>query len=174
MEHYWWGKLLLILFLIVSFSACKSIVSKKKMEEKLKHLERFTYEFTDASVPPPFHRSYSIAADKDSVRLTVESYGEILAHKEYPMPEDGLETIGNALLKHKINKRLVEKKSKDCTGGTSEAISLRTKEDPNFFSASVYHCGGTDYGTLIGETDSFLLDIRPLTPDLKDVIQSTR
>jgi len=172
--EYWWSKLVLVLFLIGSFSACKSILSKKKMEEKLKHLEQFTYRFTDSSVPPPFHRSYTIAADKDSVRLTVDSYGETLAHKEYPMPENGLGMIGSALLKHKINKRSKGKEGNGCTGGTTESISLATKEDAHFFSASIYHCGSTDYGTLIGDLDSFLLDIHPLTPDLKEVIKSTR
>ncbi len=174
MEHYWWGRLGLILLLIVGFSACKSVLSKKKMEEKLKHLEQFTYKFTDSSVPPPFHRSYRIVAEKDSLRLTVTSYGETLADKEYSMPENGYEMIGNALLKHKINKRFKEKKSNGCVGGTSEAISFGTKEAPNYFSAAVYHCGKDDYGNLIGDLDSFLLDIRPLTPDLKEVIKSTR
>jgi hypothetical protein len=171
---YWWSKLVLVLFLIGSFSACKSILSKKKMEEKLEHLEQFIYKFTDSSVPPPFHRSYTIATDKDSVRLTVDSYGETLAHKEYPMPEKGLDMIGNALLKHKINKRFKAKESDGCTGGTTEAISLGIKGEADFFSASIYHCGSADYGTLIGDLDSFLLDIRSLTPDLKEVIKSTR
>jgi hypothetical protein len=172
--EYWCSKLIFVLILIVSFSACKSVLSKKKMEEKLKNLEQFTYGFTDSSVPPPFHRSYTIAANKDSIRLTVDSYGDTLAEKEYPMPENGLEMIGNALLKHKVNKRSAEKKSKGCTGGTTEAISWGTKEEAGFFSASVYHCGSTDYGDLVGELDSFLLEIRPLTPDLKEVIKSTR
>lgn len=173
MEQYWWGKLVLILFLIGSFSACKSILSRKKMEEKLKDLEQFSYEFTDSSVPPPFHRSYTIDVNKDSVCLTVDSYGDTLAHKEYSMPENGLEMIANALLKHKINKRFQEKKSKGCTGGTTRAISWRTK-NKDFFDASLYRCGGKDYGTLVGDIDSFLIDIRPLTPDLKSVIDSTR
>ena len=163
-----------VLFIIISFSACKSILSKKKMEEKLKNLKQFTYEFTDSSVPPPFHRSYTIEADQDSIRLSVDSYGEVLAEKEYSMPENGLEMIATVLLNHKINKRFKAKKSNGCTGGTTEAISWGTKEEPDFFSASVYHCGSTDYGNLVGELDSFLLEIRPLTPDLKEVIQSTR
>jgi hypothetical protein len=174
MEHYWWSKLVLILFLIGSFSACKSVLSKKGMEKKLKNLEQFTYKFTDSSVPPPFHRSYTIEANNDSIRLTVDSYGDTLADKEYPMPENGFEMIGNALLKHKINKHFKEKKSNGCVGGTTKSISMGTKEEPNFFSASLYHCGSVNYGTLVGDLDSFLLDIRPLTPDLKEVIKSTR
>lgn len=173
MEQYWWGKLALILFLIGSFSACKSILSRKKMEEKLKDLEHFSYEFTDSSVPPPFHRSYTIDVDKDTVHLTVDSYGDTLAQKEYPMPENGFELIANAFLKHKINKRFKEKKSKGCTGGTTRAISWRTKNN-DFFDASLYRCGGTDYGTMIGDIDSFLLDIKFLTPDLTAVIDTTR
>jgi len=52
--------LLLVLFLIVSLAACKNSLSKKKMEEKIKDLEQFKYEFTDSSVLPPFHRSYRL------------------------------------------------------------------------------------------------------------------
>ena len=107
------------------------------------------------------------------VWLTVDSYGDTLANKEYPMPENGFEMIGNALLKHKISKRS-PKKSNGCVGGTTRAISFSKKEEPDFFSASLYRCGNVDYGTLVGAVDSFLLDIRPLTPDMKEVIQSTR
>jgi hypothetical protein len=174
MEDYWWVKWVAILFLFLSFGACKSILSKKKMEEQVKNLKQFTYEFTDSSLPPPFHRSYTIVAKEDSLVLTVDSYGKVLAKKEYPMPENGLEMIGKALLKHKINKRSKEKKEATCTGGTTEAISFATQEMPNFFSAYVYHCGKADYGTLVGDVDSFLLEIRPLTPDWKEVIQATR
>ncbi|WMX14024.1 MULTISPECIES: hypothetical protein [unclassified Aureispira] len=174
MEHYWWSKWMLILFLTISFGACKGILSKRKMEEQLKNLERFTYEFTDSSVPPPFHRSYTIDANKDSIRLTVDSYGDTLAQKEYPMPENGFERIGVALLKHKINRRLKEKQSKGCTGGTTESISWSAKNEANAFDAFVYHCGSKDYGTLVGDVDSFLVDIQFLTPDLEEVIQTTR
>lgn len=172
--EYWWSRLVLVLFLIASFGACKGILSKKKMEETIKDLKQFTYKFTDSSVPPPFHRSYTIAVDKDSARLKVNSYGQTLAQKEYPMPENGLEMIGDALLKHKITKRSKEQVSDGCVGGTTEAISYGMQAEPAFFSAFIYHCGSKDYGTLLGDVDSFLLEIRPLTPDLKEVIQSTR
>jgi len=90
------------------------------------------------------------------------------------MPENGLEMIRETLLKHKITKRSKNNGREGCTGGTTEAISLATQADSAFFSAFVYHCGSENYGTLVGDLDSFLLDIRPLTPDLKEVIQFTR
>lgn len=174
MEQYWVGKLLLILILAMSFNACKSTLSRKQMEDKLKKMESFTYEFGDASVPPPFHRSYSIVANKDTVVLTVDSYGDTLIQREYAMPANGFDLIGNAIVKNKISKRSEKKESNGCTGGRTKSIAFSSKNDPRPFSASTYICGGEMYGTLIGDLDTFLLDIRPLTPDLIDVIRSTK
>ncbi|BDS15536.1 hypothetical protein [Aureispira anguillae] len=174
MEHYRVNKLLLILLLAISFNACKNILSYQQMEKKLKKLEQFTYQFGDASVPPPFHRSYTIVANKDSILLTVDSYGDTLVQKKYQMPEDGLTRIGQALIKNKIHKRRQKKEANGCTGGTTQSIAYRCHEDAKPFSASRYNCGGEHYGTLMGDIDSFLVDIYPLTPDLKEVLRSTQ
>lgn len=174
MKQYWVGKLLLLILLTIGFNRCKSMLSKKQMEEKLKQLEKFTYAFGDASVPPPFHRSYTIVADKDSVVLTVDSYGDTLIQRNYPMPENGFKLIGEALLKNKISLRSKKKEGDGCTGGITKAIAYSCKNDKAPFHASTYICGGIHYGNLLGDLDTFLLDIRPLTPDLVDVIRSTQ
>lgn len=36
------------------------------------------YRFFDSSVPPPFHRSFTLEVRPDSARLVVDSYGDVL------------------------------------------------------------------------------------------------
>jgi len=165
-------KLLVVLVLIISFSACKSVKSNKEMK-KLKDLEQFTYKFGDSSVPPPYHRSYSIMMDADTIQLTVDSYGDILAKETYPMPKDGLQKIGEAIMKHNIKKRKDKKENGGCTGGTTRHISYSCKGEEEDFSASLLYCGGDTFGTLSGDIDSFFVELKTFVPDLHDVIRST-
>lgn len=175
MKPYWMPKILIVLFLVNSLSACRTCSSVQQMEEELSHLEQFTYAFGDASVPPPFHRSYTIVVLQDSINVIVDSYGDTLAQKGYPMPKEGFNVIADALVKHKIAKCQAKKKKQMlCTGGTTQSIAYTCKNNTDPFSAYTYHCNGQQSGTLLGNVDSFLVDISSLTPDLKDFIQSTR
>ncbi len=165
-------KLLVMLILMISLSACKNILSKKQMK-KLQDLEQLTYQFRDASVPPPYHRSYTLVINKDTALLSVDSYGNILAEKTYEMPKDGLKKIGEAIVKHKIALRKEKKENKGCTGGTSRIISYSCKGEKENFSGSAYYCGGDQYGTLSGDIDSFFVDLKAFAPDLHAVVRST-
>lgn len=160
-----------IMALLLTFSAC--IITKNKMEKQLEHLETLTYAFGDASVPPPYHRSYTIVVNKDSLVLTVDSYGDTLAEKTYTMPKNGLQELGTSLIKHNIHKRAENKQSEGCTGGTTASIAYTCGDQYEPFYASAYYCGGKTYGTLAGNVDSFLVDLKGFVPDLPAVIRST-
>ncbi len=38
-----------------------------------------TYSFHDSSVPPPYHRSYTLTVTQEESRIVVDSYGDVLA-----------------------------------------------------------------------------------------------
>ena len=65
-------------------------------------IQQVTYHFGDASVPPEYHRSYTITVNTDKVRIVVDSYGEILAKKEYEITNKQFDDIINSLEKNKI------------------------------------------------------------------------
>jgi len=157
---------------LLSFYACKTM--DKKMKNKIKQIETFTYAFGDASVPPPYHRSYEIHVNKDSVKLTVDSYGDILASKEYELPEDAFKIIEKLLLKHKIETRTSKVENDGCTGGNSRYISFTCNNGEGGFSGNVYYCGGKKYGSMQGEVRTFASEFtKVFTPDLSEVIRST-
>ena len=57
------------------------------------------------------------------------------------------------------------KENDGCTGGTSESLKILDSKGIETFNGSVYHCGGTDYGSLIGDTASIKTKIIALFPN---------
>jgi hypothetical protein len=69
--------LFLALFAMLSgIDACRNIDGEHKMTETT--IKEITYHFGDASVPPNYHRSYTITVTADSVKIVVDSYGNYI------------------------------------------------------------------------------------------------
>ncbi len=132
-------------------------------------VQKITYHFGDASVPPEYHRSYVITVTAETVRIVVDSYGEILADKSYQISDKLLNEIKESFKQYKIRNCKWDE-SEGCTGGTSEKISC-SDENKEVFSGSVYHCGGENTGNLCGDIKNFANDIKKLIPDLDELIQ---
>lgn len=159
---------LLILFLsfLLSFSNCSSQQNAKNMN---KTITEITYHFGDSSVPPPYHRSYTISASLDSVKIKVDSYGEILAQKSFKLDKGKFKEICDILEQCKFA-NCSEKKNDGCTGGTSESVWYKN-ENERLFYGSVYHCGGKDYGNLEGDIEGFAKYMKSMIPNLKELLK---
>ncbi len=131
-------------------------------------ITKIIYHFGDASVPPPYHRSYTVELNKDSLNIVVNSYGDILAKASYQLDSLQFDSIVANIDKYKI-KNQKNKQNRGCTGGTSESISY-FNGDEKIFYGYVYHCGGTDFGDLEGEVRSFAQEIRLLVPKLDSLL----
>ena len=131
-------------------------------------IQRVTYHFGDASVPPEYHRSYTITVNTDKVKIVVDSYGEILAKKEYEITNKQFDDIINSLEKNKIRNCTLGD-DQGCSGGTIEKISFSDGENEIFFG-SVYHCGGKDTGNLCGDIANFTDAVKNLVPDLDELL----
>jgi hypothetical protein len=131
-------------------------------------IQEITYHFKDASVPPEYHRSYTISVTTDKVGIVVDSYGKLLADKRYEITNKQFDGIRNSLERNKIrNCTLAD--DKGCTGGTIERISFSDKKN-EIFSGSVYHCGGKDTGNLCGDITSFADAVKNLVPNLDKLL----
>lgn len=125
------------------------------------------YEYTDSSVPPRYHRSYVITVDRDSARIVVDSYGEVLAEATHPTGTETFEEVCGALEKAGLSVGS-ERENDGCTGGTTETVTV-LGGDGTILAGWVYHCGGKDYGTLMGEVDVLAHAVRALIPDLPEL-----
>ena len=131
-------------------------------------IQEITYHFGDASVPPEYHRSYTITVTTDKVRIVVDSYGEILADEEYEITNKQFNDIRKSLERNKVRNCTLGY-DEGCSGGTSERISFSDGENEKF-SGMVYHCGGKDTGNLCGDIASFADDVKNLVPDLEKLL----
>lgn len=159
-------KVAAISLLLLALCACNN-KSISKDKRKMKEINEITYRFGDSSVPPPYHRSYSIVLNAETATVTIDSYGDIIAKKEYKVEKHTLDKMLELFTKCKIA-NCKEKKNDGCTGGTSESIWQNTGSEKTFYG-SVYHCGGKKYGTLEGDINKFADAMKALIPDLKEL-----
>jgi hypothetical protein len=132
---------------------------------------RIVYRFGDASVPPEYHRSYTITVTKDKAEAAVDCYGDVLTRESVSISEAVFQKALDKVSESGI--RAVEdprEESGGCTGGTTEVLRLY-KDDKEFFSARVYHCGGKDYGTLRGDTEKPAPFLRGLFNDFDALLK---
>ncbi|MFH1336735.1 MAG: hypothetical protein ABII96_09485 [Candidatus Zixiibacteriota bacterium] len=134
-----------------------------------KSIKEIRYDFSDASVPPEHHRSYTITVTPDAVRVVVDSYGDILADRTYGITDKQFSDVRNSLEMNKIRNCTLGE-DEGCTGGTSETISC-TDGKKEIFSGSVYHCGGKDTGNLCGDISRFAVTVGGLVPDFDALLK---
>lgn len=133
-------------------------------------VQRIEYRFGDSSVPPEYHRSYTITATPQEVTIVVDSYGDILAEERYPITEEQFRTIGQSLVDNRIRYVRLRLGGDDgCTGGTSETVAYSDSEG-ELFRARVSHCGGRSSGLLGGNVETFGNDVRELIPDFDTLV----
>ncbi len=154
---------------IVSCSGNNNLNSEgEKLLTKIE-LEKIVYRFEDSSVPPEYHRSYTITLTPEKVHIIVDSYGNILAEKEYTIRKKQFINIVHSMAVNNIRKQPLGD-NEGCTGGTAEILSY-WDEGSEIFSASVYHCGSIDSGNLGGNLKSFADDIKKLVPELHKLLR---
>lgn len=98
--------------------------------------DKVVYNFTDASVPPAYHRSFRTEIDESSIVLSVNCYGSVLNQTTISTNREHF----NSLLKQIDSIRLEEQLNEDTQGlcgGTTHFLELFEKGE-KYFSGSVY------------------------------------
>lgn len=104
---------------------------------------QITYAFGDASVPPEFHRSYTLTIDATEVHAVVDSYGDVVGEVTEDLPAevwDGLVAdVGS------IADLDASDDDEGCAGGTSRSIQI-TDGGETVVVKEIYACGGGNEG----------------------------
>ena len=72
-----YSALLFLAFLLVVFVAACSNVSRNIQQDKKVKITKYVYRYGDRSVPPDYHRSYSIEVSADTTVFTVSTYDKV-------------------------------------------------------------------------------------------------
>lgn len=129
-----------------------------------------SYDFTDSSTPPEHHRSYHIGIDKDSIRVRVYSYGNMLLHAEFPSSQEILDKAKATLASQNIKMVKPSEESLIC-GGTADAVAFfKGEEQKAYFSASIY--GGVGTLSMSGSPAAAFHQALPVS--IETIIDETR
>lgn len=141
----------------------------RELPSMKRNITKIAYRFEDSSVPPEYHRSYTITIIREKATISVDSYGEIIIEKEVKIKEKDFTRIVSSLSENKINKQSLGD-NEGCVGGTGERLTYWDEKN-EIFSASVYHCGGIDSGNLSGNIKAVAEGIKILIPNLDDLLE---
>jgi len=81
-----------------------------------------TYEFRDACVPPPFHRTFVLVFDRSQARIVIDSYGDILAERTATMTPEAWNPVAEGF--PAVRGLVLAQPEDACTGGTGFAATV--------------------------------------------------
>lgn len=131
---------------------------------------QIVFAFHDSSVPPQYHRSWTVTITPTSARKVVDSYGDVLSDGTAELTAAQYDEIVAALRTSGLKIVPVEPAavaSGGCTGGTGHSLEL-TAADGTVTSGRVDHCGGSSDGTLQGDVEAFTTALAPYLPADQD------
>jgi hypothetical protein len=161
---------------IIAFSffiSCGNTADKtSNSKENQVNKDTLMYRFGDASLPPEYHRSYTINVTPGMVFLSIEVYGDILASDSAALSTDSYKAFAKSISDLQI-KNKVANENEGCVGGTSDTFDLYPGTSKQV-SGHIYHCGGAHYGDLDGDVSKAAGLFNALIPDLQNKIDATK
>jgi hypothetical protein len=135
-----------------------------------KPITKIVYSFKDASVPPQYHRSYTISVTRDQSHIIVDSYGDIVADVTIDIPEQTIGDLARYIEKYQIKESDRKSDTAIWTGGTSKSLKVYSDKDI-LLNGMVYQHGERLEGSLSGDIESFTKKLEGLFPDFPNLLK---
>ncbi len=155
------------LLLVLSMFSCKN---QKEMKNEKPQIGTILYDYHDSSVPPQYHRSYSLLVTPDSIAVKVDSYGEILTDTAVAITKEQFAEIADTYTT--LGMKQTNKREPDgCVGGTGASVKVWDVNDSVLIDGNIYFCGGEEYGTLQGDVKLLSQKIKSFIPDFEKLLK---
>lgn len=151
------------------FSVCQTNTTETNKTESaaFPNASKIIYHFGDSSVPPEYHRSYTITITKSNAHLVVDSYGNTVNEATVDADEKEFNQLLETIQESKIGNRKATKNDGCTGGGTSETLRIYEGEKA-VFSGSKYPCGE---GNLSGDINAVSEKIFLLFPEFREKLK---
>jgi hypothetical protein len=126
-------------------------------------IDEIRYCYYDSSVPPQYHRSYTITVTESVLSILVDSYGDIISDLKFESSPEQFKKLLDLLDAGKV-RNITETKNEGCTGGTGEGIYC-LKQSQILFHGKAFYCGNQTTGNLGGKITAFRETIKSMIPD---------
>jgi hypothetical protein len=157
-------RLILLACAVVALSACASertVVVDDTERIELTDDAEIVYRFGDSSVPPEYHRSYTLTVTKNELHVVVDSYGDIINDVVRPTSPEAWSILVTTF----EGVAGVESVENDdgCAGGTSSSLRI-VDNRRELVDVGVSNCGGSGGS----EAEALDLYIKPVIDSLAD------
>ncbi len=137
-----WNRYLVATVAITVFlTACGGNDDRSSSNERVDDSATIKYEYGDASVPPEFHRSYSLTVTRDDVHVVVDSYGDVLHDDRLPLPGAVWEELTET--RDPVFALTPDEPDDGCAGGTTRTLRVSDR-DGTFLDLDFGVCGGVN------------------------------
>lgn len=154
-------------FLITILLLGSSCVMKK---QSFDNASKIVYRFGDSSVPPKYHRSYSVCLTEQKISVKVDSYGDILADTSYLISESQFKEALKIANECEFSNKKKSEDREGCTGGTTVTLEI-SQDSKVLINGHNYNCGGQSFGDLNGDTGKLANYLRSLIPDFNKLVE---
>jgi hypothetical protein len=138
------------------------LISCKGQPDTPLHYSKFVYKFHDSSVPPEYHRSFTITVTKDSIAKFVDSYGDTISYEKKSIPDEKFLALKKLVTEAQISNCPTSGRD-NCTGGTGISIYLY-EGNKQVFKGYAAQCGGQNTGDMCGNFELVLSFLNKLIP----------
>jgi hypothetical protein len=154
---------LLLALILLTGASCTSQKNQTTTASKSNPINSISYRFQDASVPPQYHRSYTLTITPTTLTYTLDSYGDILKDTTVAISEEKWQRAVKAFEGGKFRNAKKESTDDGCTGGTGNSLIVQG-EQGEIFRGRQYKCGGDVYGDMQGDVEGLLEEMKSDLP----------
>lgn len=123
---------------------------------------KFVYKFHDSSVPPEYHRSFTITVTHNTIEKMVDSYGDTISYEKKEIESEKFSALKKIVTEAEISNCTTSGKD-NCTGGTGISIYFYS-DNERVFKGYAAQCGGQDTGDMCGDFEKVLNFLNSLLP----------
>jgi hypothetical protein len=120
-----------------------------------------TYHFGDSSVPPEYHRSYTLTVGPTEVHAVIDSYGDVLEDVTTPLPEEVWDQLVADI--DDVSGLDPDGDDEGCAGGTSRELQVSDGGE-SVLHESFGVCGGSNSGDATA-VDTYIQPVIDAIPD---------
>ena len=131
---------------------------------------KIVYRFRDASVPPQYHRSYTISITASDANVVVNRYGKQLNESMVKLSPSQFQAVLDVIEKSQITLEAETEEVRPTIGGKIEYLQL-FDADTEVFSASTHRSGTQGAKVLCGDIKAVRQYLKSLFPNFQSLLK---
>lgn len=144
-------------------STCQPMPGDAGNDGALPANARIEYRFTDASIPPEYHRSYTLVVTRQETRISVDSYGDLLFEGMVPTTTQAWQDLS---LGYPAIAELSSPPEGSCTGDTRASVEV-TDAGTTVLDLSASSC--EDAARVASRISDWITAARSLFPSMDEL-----